>query len=110
MLLCDAGNPSKAIYAADLGRARALADLITNQYSVETHISADQQSWIGIENVMKKESNCSCLYISYWIERIFLWILKKSGVVSLSHIGVDNKTLHTSMVAHHYHSILHHEM
>ena len=96
-LLCDSGKPSKAIYAAELGRARALADLMTTQYSTETHISADQQSWIGIENVMKKESNCACLYMFYFLKRIFLWILKTSGAVSLRHIRVDKKTLHTRL-------------
>ena len=54
---------------------------MATQYSVEPQISANPQSWIGIENVMKKESNCACLYISYYIQNVFLWVLKTSGVI-----------------------------
>ena len=73
--------PDKALYVVELARARALTDLMATRYSVERQISADPQSWIGIENIMKQESNCSCLYISNFDERIFLWILKTSGVM-----------------------------
>ena len=38
LLLNCAGNPSKALYAAELGRARALADLMATRYSAKTHI------------------------------------------------------------------------
>ena len=96
-LFCGVGNPREALYAAELGRARALTDLLATQYSAEPIISADPQSWTGIENVMKKEGNCACLYISYSDQRVFLWILKKSGAVSLRTVKVDKKTLHTTL-------------
>ena len=96
-LFCHVGNPREALYAAELGRARALADLMETQYSAQPIISADQQSWTGLENVMKKEGNCACLYISYFGNRVMLWILKKSGIVSLREIKVDEKTLHTRL-------------
>ncbi|KAL9960280.1 hypothetical protein ACROYT_G033723 [Oculina patagonica] len=93
-LFCWDGNINNALYVAELGRARALADLIATQYSAETHISANPQLWIGIENVMTKESNCTCLYISYHDQRVFFWILKTSGVISFREIAVDKKTLY----------------
>ena len=96
-LFCDVGNPREALYAAELGRARALTDLLATQYSAEPIISADPQSWTGIENVMKKEGNCVCLYISYSDQRVFLWILKKSGAISLRQLEVDKKTLHKAL-------------
>ena len=96
-LLCDAGNPREALCAAELGRARALADLIATQYSTEAHVSADPQSWTGIENIVKKEGNCACLYISYSDQRVLLWIVKKIGAVSFRKIKVDEKTLHTRL-------------
>ena len=80
-LFCAVGNPLESLYAAELGRARALTDLLATQYSAEPIISADSQSWTGIENVMEKEGNCTCLYISYSAQRVFLWILKNSGTV-----------------------------
>ena len=93
-LFCVTGNPCNALYVVELGRARALADLMATQYTAATHISADPQSWIGIENVITKESACTCLYISYYDKKMFLWILKTSGVISFREITVDQKTLH----------------
>ncbi|XP_078353057.1 tetratricopeptide repeat protein 28-like [Oculina patagonica] len=97
VLLCAAGNFKDALYTVELGRARALADLMATQYSAETHISANPQSWIGIENVIKRESNCTCLYISYTDAQVLLWILKTSGAIHFRHITVDEKTLHTRL-------------
>ncbi len=93
-LLCDAGNINNALYVVELGRARSLADLMATQYSAEKPISANPQSWICIENIMMKESNCTCLYISYHAQEVFLWILKTSGVISFRKITVDKKTLY----------------
>ena len=93
-LLCDTGNHNSALYAAELGRARAVADLMATQYSAEQYVSANPQSWIGIERVMTKESNCTCLYISYHARRVFLWIIKTSGVISFREMTVEKKTLH----------------
>ena len=77
-----AGNPNNALYVEELGRARALADLMANQYSLENKlISANPQSWLGIENIMTKERNCACLYLSYYDQDVHLWILKTSGFI-----------------------------
>ena len=78
---CFSRYPNNALYVLELSRGRALAELMATQYSVEMQISANPQSWIGIENVMKKESNCACLYISYYFQNVFLWVLKTSGVI-----------------------------
>ena len=91
---CFSGNLKNALYVLELSRARVLADLMATRYSVERQISADPQSWIGIENIMKKQSNCVCLYISYYEEHeehMFLWILKTSGDIHFRRITVDEK-------------------
>ena len=93
-LFCNHGDPDNALYVEELGRARALADLMATQYSAETHISADPQSWIGIENVMTKGSNCACLYISYHAQRVFLWVLKTSGAITFRQLAVEKDTLY----------------
>ncbi|XP_078353764.1 tetratricopeptide repeat protein 28-like [Oculina patagonica] len=93
-LFCDAGIPNTALYVVELGRARALADLMASQYFAEKHISVNPQSWTGIENIMTKESNCTCLYISYHAQKLFLWILRTSGVISFREMTVDEKTLY----------------
>ena len=87
--LCSMANPNHALYVLELSRARALGDLMASQYSVESRISADPLTWIGIENIMKRESSSSCLYISYDDHALFLWVLKTSGIVHLRRITVD---------------------
>ena len=94
-LFCAVGNPNKALYVEELGRARALLDLMATKYSVEKKISADPRSWTGIENVINLKSDSLCLYISYDVQNILLWILKPSGVVELRENTVDKKTLIT---------------
>ena len=84
------GNPNKALYVVELARARALADLMATQYSVDRQKSAGHPlSWTGIENIVKHESNCSCLYISYFEKGMFLWILEASGVIHFRTMTVN---------------------
>ena len=94
---CVTGNPTNALIAVELGRARALADLMVTQYCAEKPISADPQSWTGLENVIKNESDCTCLYISYDCEEVFLWLLEKSRAIHFRNIRVEKKTLHTRL-------------
>ena len=74
-LLSDNGNPSDALYVEELRRARGLADLMASQYFVKTHISANPQSWVGLDNIMRKENKSACLYISYFQNHVYLWFL-----------------------------------
>ena len=88
------GNPNKALYVEELSRARALADLMATRYSVERQISAAHpQSWIDIKNILKHESNCSCLYISYCDKEMFLWILETSGAMHFRTITVKESDI-----------------
>ncbi|XP_078368932.1 tetratricopeptide repeat protein 28-like [Oculina patagonica] len=95
---CFSGNPNNALYVEELARARALADLMATQYSVKSEISANPQSWIGIENIMKRESNCICLYIFYHDQHVFLWILKTSGVICYRRITVNENIFGAGLV------------
>ena len=92
------GNPKKSLYVEELGRAKALSDLMAAQYAVGGQISVDPQScqsWTGIENVLNLESDSTCLYISYDAQEILMWILKASGAVEIRRYKVDKKTLVT---------------
>ena len=71
---------------------------MSSQYSVKGQISADPQSWTGIENIMRKESNSSCLYISYHAHNLFFWILKTSGIIHFRRITVDEKLVGAGIV------------
>ena len=83
LLFCRTQNPDQALYAAELGRARALADLMSVQYSVPKQISDNPQTWTGIETVMKNERKCTCLYISYAFHFILLWVIKADESIRL---------------------------
>ena len=58
---------------------KMLAELMADKYSLESHISADPQSWFGIENVVRRESNPVFLYIAYRERKVHLWVLKANG-------------------------------
>ena len=88
---CVCGNPNHGLYVLELARARALADLMSSQYSVESPISTDPQTWSGIGNIIKEEKNCSCLYISYKAHDLFFWVLKTSGIIHFRRKTVDEK-------------------
>ena len=96
-LFCDTGNPEKALYAEELRRARALSDLMAAKYSVESEISADPQSWTGIENFVNLGIDCTCLYISYTDQNVLLWILKASGDIQYRTLTLDEKTLQAKL-------------
>ena len=70
------GNVKEALCVLELGRGRALADLISGQYSAQQQISVNPLSWPEIERIVKKEIDCNCLYISYFGCYMFLWVLK----------------------------------
>ena len=89
-LFITTGNPIKALYVVELARARALADLMSAKYSLEQQISMNQHSWVGIEKIMEKESNCVCLYISYYTRQLFFWILKAKQAILFRKIEVDD--------------------
>ena len=89
MLLCATGNPLKALYVSEFSRTRALADLMSAQYSqssLEKQMSADPRTWVGLESVMAKECNHTCLYVSYNSHNIYLWILKADGAIHFQEI------------------------
>nr|XP_058968931.1 tetratricopeptide repeat protein 28-like [Pocillopora verrucosa] len=78
-LLCDIEKFGDAVFVEELGRARVLAELVADKYSVESHTSADPQSWFGIENIVRRESNSVFLYIAYRERQVLLWVLKANG-------------------------------
>ena len=89
-LLCHTGNTNDSLYIEELRRARALADLMSAQYSVEKQMSVDLQKWVGPERILEKESNCACLYISYHEKCIILWGLTVNNPRIFQHEDVDD--------------------
>ena len=89
-LLCSAGRIKEALYFLELGRARALADLMSAQYSLEKDISANRlQSFACFESFRRPEVNAAYLYVSHSCDNLFLWILKAKGVVHFKNIEVN---------------------
>ena len=94
-MFCMAFIPKQALYISELGRTRALADLLTAEYSVKNQFSVNPQSLIGIEKIMRKESNCTCLYLSYIFDFIHYWVINASGVVLFRTVNVSRmRTVH----------------
>ena len=93
-VFCKRGDYVKALYVLELGRARALTELMSTQYFAGKQITIDPQSWMGIEGIIKKGSNFTCLYISYFVLDIYLWILNQKQSVHFRHIK-KNETVST---------------
>ncbi|XP_078353870.1 tetratricopeptide repeat protein 28-like [Oculina patagonica] len=97
-LFCSAGKPNEALYVLELFRARALADLMSAQYPVENQISANPQSWAGIFSVTDKELSCTCLYLSYFQQYIYLWILKARTVMYFRKVNGKEVIVHKGLL------------
>ena len=69
-------NHYLAFYVEEFGRARALLDLMSSQYSVKNEISANLQTWGDLENIVMKERNCVWLFFSYYEKVIKCWLLR----------------------------------
>ena len=67
---------NEAVYITELSHARALADMMSDQYAVKQERPATPHSWLSIERIIPKEVDYACLYISYHGRDLFLWILK----------------------------------
>ena len=88
-LLCVSEKGKDAVCVLELGRARALADLITGHHSDQQQLSVNPPSWADIERIVKKQSNCSCLYISYFQQYVFLWVLKENKPLHFRKMNVN---------------------
>ena len=88
-LFCKTGKHREALHVVELGRARALADLMSVRYCVEIQISVDQESWVGIDEIVK-ESGRVCLYISYHFQRLFLWVIKRKKVIVFRQMDIND--------------------
>ena len=80
-LLIAIGSYCEALYVAELGRSKALTDVLSDKYSVEKGVSVNPQSWIGIENIMNKNALSSCLYVSCFDDNMYFWILKPNQII-----------------------------
>ena len=89
VLFSSCGHFNEALYVVELGRARALGDLMLAQYHVKQQISDNPQSWVGIEDIINKEINCNCLYISYFGFLMFMWVLKANKPILFRVIDVN---------------------
>ena len=94
MLCIKSNNPNNALYVLELARARVLAELMASQYSVERKNTTNPNSLIDIiGNIIKKERNCTGLYISYYDQEIFLWILTTNRLIHFRRITVNENSL-----------------
>ena len=82
-LLSVFGNPEDSLYVEELRRARALADLMTAQYSAkQPQFSSDSQSALFcIHDIIKSEANYIFIYLSVDDEDVRIWVLKTSGQI-----------------------------
>ena len=88
-MYCLVGNVKEALCVLELERGRALADLISGQYSAQQQISVNPLSWPDIERIVKNEIDCNCLYISYFRQDMFLWVFKGNKPTLFRKVNVN---------------------
>ena len=97
--LCEIGFLYEAFCTDEFGRARALTDLMAALYTVENEIPVSPGTWDEVQSIVKKECNCSCLYISYYEQLIHLWVVKADKPLILRQIKVNDVFGSVSRVA-----------
>ena len=92
-LLCITGDRYKGLDVVELGRARALADLMSAQYSVEEQVVFSHLlEPNGAASITKKEStgSCVCLYISSLKQMLLFWILKEGRIIGFRLVDIND--------------------
>jgi len=56
-VLCAIGNPTEALCVEELRRGRALAELLSAKYCVESQVSGNLLSWVDIERIIGQGKN-----------------------------------------------------
>ena len=88
--LCITGDCYKGLDVVELGRARALADLMSTQYSVEEQIVFNHLLEAnGAVAITKKESSCVCLYISRFEQMLLFWIVKEGRIIGFRKVDIN---------------------
>ncbi|PFX16949.1 Tetratricopeptide repeat protein 28 [Stylophora pistillata] len=91
-LLSSSGKSQEALYVEELRRARGLADLMAARYSFQEKISGNPHSWRGIQEIIRREADCACLYTSVGQKHVRFWILKAMGAIIFTKKKVSLKS------------------
>ena len=83
------GNAKEALCVLELGRGRALADLISGHHSAQQQISVNPLSLPDIKRIVSKEIDSNGLYISYFGCYMFLWVLKGNKPTLFRKVNVN---------------------
>ena len=94
------GNAKEALCVLELGRGRALADLISGRYSAQQQISVNPLSWYDFERIVKKGVGCNCLYISYYCQDMFLWVLGRNKPTFFCKVNVNECFVNKGLKRH----------
>ncbi|XP_020606521.1 tetratricopeptide repeat protein 28-like [Orbicella faveolata] len=88
-LLCQSkGDLNKALYTAELGRARGLADLMSKQYLIQEGGQGQELKISDIETLPLK-NDCSVIFLSYHVHELFLWVVKPDGYITFRKVPRD---------------------
>ena len=89
-LLCITGDRYKGLDVVELGRARALADLMSAQYSVEEQVVFSHLlEASGAAAITRKERSFVCLYISRFEQMLLFWIVKEGRIIGFRKVDIN---------------------
>ena len=88
-LLCQSKEGlNKALYTAELGRARGLADLMSKQYFVQESGQGEELRISDIETLPLK-NDCTVLFLSYHVHELFIWVVKPDRYITFRKVSRD---------------------
>ena len=70
-----------------------MIDLMAARHSVQEQISSDPKSWCGIQEIIKKEADCICLYIWVGQNDVRFWIIQATGAIQFSLVSLDKNKM-----------------
>ena len=88
-LLCQKVDVNTALYTAELGRARGLADLMSRQYLIQGGHHGTELKVKDIETLPLKE-NCTILYLAYHVHELFLWVMKPNENIEFRKVSRES--------------------
>ena len=97
-LLCQSKEGvNKAMYTAELGRARGLADLMSKQYFVQEGGQGEELRISDIEALPLK-NDCTLLFLSYHVHELFLWVVKSDRYITFRKVSRNTLEMVTQRI------------
>ena len=89
-LLLSQGKVSDALFSLELGRGRALVDLISKIYGIQTAVGATEETSTSLQKLFHQQKT-NFLFIARLQDIIALWFVDKSGNIKFKQVSCEKR-------------------